>query len=181
MRRRRGILYTAAERGQRDGTMAMTEPTTTSEARAADALPEARRRWMGVLALSSEAALAGALEALGPLPPHDEPRPPETGSVMVRGRMGGNGAGFSLGEVTVTRCTVRLAGGAVGHAHVQGRGRAHARRAALVDAMMQTEAAGRVRAAVLEPLERAVAERRALRAARAEATRVEFLTLARGE
>lgn len=144
-------------------------------------LPAERRRWMGVLARSEPAALSRALAALGPEPAHDCPRPPEAGAVMLRGRMGGTGAPFSLGEMTVTRCTVRLPSGEVGHAHVQGRDRAHARRAALVDALLQTEAAPRVRAAVLEPLARALEARRAARAARAEGTRVEFLTLARGE
>ena len=36
-------------------------------------------------------------------------RGPETGLVMVRGRIGGGGAPFNLGEATVTRATVRLA------------------------------------------------------------------------
>ena len=40
-------------------------------------------------------------------PPHARLRGPETGLVMVRGRAGGGGAPFNLGEMTVTRCTVR--------------------------------------------------------------------------
>jgi alpha-D-ribose 1-methylphosphonate 5-triphosphate synthase subunit PhnG len=70
---------------------------------------------------------------------------------------------------------------AVGHAHVQGRDRAHARRAALVDALMQTQQAEAVRAAVLTPLAEAEAARRATRAAKAAATKVEFFTMVRGE
>ncbi len=80
-------------------------------------------------------ALAGQLEALYPdLPHHILLRGPEIGTVMVRGRQGGTGAPFNLGEITVTRCTGRLDCGTVGHAHVQGRNRSHARRAAVLDA-----------------------------------------------
>ena len=48
-------------------------------------------------------------------------RAPEIGAVMVRGRVGGAGDAFNLGEMTVTRCSLRLACGAVGHGYVQGR------------------------------------------------------------
>ncbi len=33
---------------------------------------------------------------------------------MVRGRAGGGGSAFNLGEMTVTRCSVRIATGQVG-------------------------------------------------------------------
>ncbi|NCU20018.1 phosphonate C-P lyase system protein PhnG [Candidatus Falkowbacteria bacterium] len=114
-------------------------------------------------------------------PAHAMLRAPEVGAVMVRGHAGGTGAPFNLGEMTVTRCTLRLAGGQVGHAMVAGRDRVHARRAALVDALMQTDRAGAIRAAVLEPLVAEAAAARATRAAKAAATRVEFFTLVRGE
>ncbi|MFN0113665.1 MAG: phosphonate C-P lyase system protein PhnG, partial [Paracoccaceae bacterium] len=115
------------------------------------------------------------------LPPHQALRGPEIGLVMVRGRVSGTGAPFNLGEMAVTRCSVRLGTGEVGHAHVQGRDKDHARRAAVIDALMQTEAAGAVRRDVLEPLAGEEAAARALRAAKAAATKVEFFTLVRGE
>ncbi len=34
--------------------------------------------------------------------------PPRPGMTLVRGRMGGTGSPFNLGEMTVTRCVVRL-------------------------------------------------------------------------
>ncbi|MBZ4690983.1 MAG: phosphonate lyase system protein PhnG [Cereibacter sp.] len=139
---------------------------------------EARRGWMGLLAR----APAERLAALMPnLPAHDLLRRPEIGAVMVRGRTGATGAPFNLGEMSVTRCSVRLEGGAVGHAHVQGRDKSHALRAALADALLQTEAAPGLRAAVLEPLAAEETERRALRARKAAATKVEFFTMVRGE
>ncbi|MBT9244368.1 phosphonate C-P lyase system protein PhnG [Gemmobacter fulvus] len=139
---------------------------------------QARRDWMGVLARADAARLA---DLLPEVPGHDMLRPPEVGAVMVRGRVGGTGAPFNLGEMTVTRCVLRLACGAVGHAHVQGRDKRHAVRAAVVDALMQTDQAARIDAAVLAPLAQAEAARRATRAAKAAATKVEFFTMVRGE
>lgn len=139
-----------------------------------------RREWMSLLGRSEPAALCDAADALGPMPLPDWLRRPETGSVMVRGRAGGTGAPFNLGEVTATRCALRLEG-ADGYAVVQGRDADHAARAAWIDALMQGPRAAEVRAAVLDPLAAAEADRRAARARKAEATRVDFETLARGE
>jgi len=140
-----------------------------------------RKSWMGLLARAPQARLDALLRQVGGLPAHDWLRPPETGGVMVRGRAGGTGAAFNLGEMTVTRCALRLTNGAVGHAYVQGCFRAHAERAALVDALMQTGRADEIRSQVLGPLEREETERRAARAARAAATKVDFFTMVRGE
>jgi alpha-D-ribose 1-methylphosphonate 5-triphosphate synthase subunit PhnG len=140
---------------------------------------EARARWMGILARAPVARLLALMPAV--LPGHSLLRVPEAGAVMVTGRMGAVGAPFNLGEMTVTRCVLRLGTGEVGHAHVQGRDKGHATRAALVDAMMQTAEAERVRQSVLEPLAAEEAARGRSRAERAAATRVEFFTLVRGE
>ncbi|MFN3972415.1 MAG: phosphonate C-P lyase system protein PhnG [Gemmobacter sp.] len=142
-------------------------------------LPTDRSSWMGLLARASAARLAALMP--GALPGHALLRPPETGAVMVRGRIGGKGAPFNLGEMTVTRCSLRLVTGEVGHAHVQGRDRAHALRAAIVDALMQGPSAEALRKRVLEPLAAEEAARRSARAARAARTKVEFFTLVRGE
>jgi alpha-D-ribose 1-methylphosphonate 5-triphosphate synthase subunit PhnG len=142
---------------------------------------QARRAHMGLLARARPDDLARALAGLLPdLPAHSFLRAPEVGAVMVQGRTGATGAPFNLGEMTVTRCTLRLATGEVGHAHVQGRDKAHATRAALVDALMQTDAAQAVQG-VLDQLAAAEAARRRARAAKAAATKVEFFTLVRGE
>jgi alpha-D-ribose 1-methylphosphonate 5-triphosphate synthase subunit PhnG len=137
-----------------------------------------RKDWMGVLARAKPQRLA---DLLPDLPPHSLLRAPEIGAVMVRGRIGGSGQPFNLGEMTVTRCALQLAGGAVGHGYVQGRNRDHARRAAVVDALMQGDQADHVRATVLNVLRCDEALRRSTRAGKAAATRVEFFTLVRGE
>lgn len=100
---------------------------------------------------------------------------------MVRGRMGGTGSAFNLGEMTITRCSVQLQDGCVGHAYVQGRDREKAQVAALVDALMQSADAQAVRAKVLKPLEQARTEARQKRASKAAATKVDFFTMARGD
>ncbi len=114
--------------------------------------------------------------------PCDTIRPPETGLVMLRGRMGGTGSAFNLGEATVTRCAVRTAIGHEGHAYVMGRNHEHARVAAICDALMQDEKySGKVDALVLQPLQELLENRRSLAAHKAAATKVDFFTLVRGE
>lgn len=143
--------------------------------------PEQRRRWMTLLACADEADLEGWFARAG-APPFTWLRPPETGLVMVRARAGGTGARFNLGEMTVTRCALRVGESATGVSYVAGRSARHAELAALGDALMQIPRAR-------EPLESGLmaqlAERRAQRAEarlrRAAATRVDFFTLDRGD
>lgn len=138
----------------------------------------ARQIWMGLLARADASRLA----LLFPdLPDHSPLRPPQVGTVMLRGRIGGVGQPFNLGEMIVTRCSICLSDGSVGHANVQGRNKTHALRAAAIDALMQTDRADTLRADVLTPLAADEANRRGTRAAKAAATRVEFFTLVRGE
>ena len=141
--------------------------------------PLARRDWMGVIA---RAPLA-RLEALWPddAPAFGWLRAPEMGAMMVQGRAGAVGAAFNLGEVTVTRASVRLACGTVGHALVQGRSARKAERAALLDALLQTEAGVALQARVIAPLQAAERDTAQARARRAAATKVDFFTMVRGE
>lgn len=100
---------------------------------------------------------------------------------MVRARAGATGAAFNLGEMTVTRASVRLeATGTIGHGYVQGRDKRHAQRAACIDALAQDDPAWAA-TAVLSPLREAEAKSRAAVASDAAGTRVEFFTLVRGE
>jgi len=147
--------------------------------RGADLATEARRRWMGLLARAGAEAIRALLADAPPLPPHARLRGPETGLIMARGRAGGDGAPFNLGEMTVTRCSVRLASGQIGHAYVAGRDAAQAELAAVLDAALQDPAlAPSLLARVIAPLAEAEAGLRAAEAARAAATRVEFFTMA---
>ena len=142
---------------------------------------KARKEWMSVLAKAPPQLLRGLAERLDRVPSFDWLRPPEIGGVMVRGRMGGMGEPFNVGEMTVTRCALRLESGEVGHAYVQGRDKEHAKFAAVVDALMQTARAGETRATILDPLEEHAKKRRRLREQKAGATKVDFFTMVRGE
>lgn len=138
----------------------------------------ARQKWMAVLARASVQELADGLAALPALPEAEVLRAPETGLVMVRGRTGGDGDAFNLGEMTVTRCALRL-GAHIGHAYVAGRDHAKARLAALLDAALQDSALhAACMAAVIEPLAAAQQAARAAEARKAAATRVDFFTMA---
>jgi len=140
-----------------------------------------RKAAMAVLAHSSAAEIAGHLGRLA-LPAHDILREPEDGLVMLRGRAGGDGAAFNLGEATVSRAAVRLASGEVGFGYTLGRDRDKARMIALCDALVQSdEFAGAVEAAVIAPLRAAMVARRQQKAAETAATRVDFYTMVRGE
>ena len=141
-----------------------------------------RPRWLGVLAQAPCQELAAAWRALGPVEPAAEIlRPAETGLVMLRGRAGGSGRRFNLGEMTVTRCAVRLGDGTVGHGYVQGRDKAKAELVARLDALLQTGTHGPgLLAGLVEPLAARQETARAALAGKAAATRVEFFTLVRG-
>lgn len=143
---------------------------------------ENRQRWMGLLARADASALSALIEGLGEVPSYELLRRPESGLVMVRGRAGGSGKPFNLGEMTVTRCSVRTADGGIGHAYVQGRRPEHAERAALLDALLQDpDRTETLMAEVVAPLERRETERREARLKESAATRVEFFTMVRGE
>ncbi|HMH77311.1 MAG TPA: phosphonate C-P lyase system protein PhnG [Candidatus Udaeobacter sp.] len=143
---------------------------------------EARARWMSALAQAEPAAVEAAWARLEPEPVYRLLRAAETGLVMVRGRAGGTGAPFNLGEMTVTRCSVTLDDGRVGHAYVPGRDGRHAERAAVLDAILQDEAAREaLEPLIIEPLAAARRARQQETRARVAGTRVEFFTMVRGE
>ncbi len=140
-----------------------------------------RQAAMAVLAHCDGAEIADQLAAL-PLPPYEDLREPENGLVMVRGRIGGDGAPFNLGEATVSRAAVRLVTGEVGFGYTLGRDREKARMIALCDALVQSaEFADAVELAVLAPLRAAQRSIQSRKAQETAATRVDFYTLVRGE
>lgn len=155
----------------------------TSQTPRGDGTPElaARRAAMALAGLATAEELRAALAGLAPTDGAEDLRPPETGLVMTRGRIGGDGRAFNLGEATVTRAAVRLPTGETGFAYHLGRDRERARRAAILDALWQK---AETRAAVEAALAPVAARRRAeaaVEARRTAATRVNFFTLARGE
>lgn len=143
---------------------------------------DSRKRVVDLLARSDLAELNDAWEALANKPEVQAVRGPETGLVMVRGRIGGGGSPFNLGEVTVTRATIRLASGTVGHGQSLGTDRKKARLAAIFDALWQEEASRAfVEEKLLQPIARHIAAAAQQKADETAATRVDFFTMVRGE
>ena len=140
-----------------------------------------RKAAMAVLAHATAAEITAHLDVIE-LPSHHDLREAEKGLVMVRGRIGGDGAPFNIGEATVSRAAVRLASGEVGFGYTLGRDADKARMIALCDALLQSaEFAGSVETNVIAPLRIAMLARRNRKAAEAAATRVDFYTMVRGE
>ena len=139
-----------------------------------------RREVMGVLARASVEELRGAIEAWPEDAQAELLRGPETGLVMLRGRAGGAGAPFNLGEATVARATVRLSSGEIGFSCVLGRDLEKARLTAVFDAVWQREAEA-VDTHLLSLVRRRLADEAHRKAEETAATRVNFFTMTRGE
>ena len=142
--------------------------------------PQKRKAALDILAAAPAAALAALWHDWAEKPKHFKVRGPEIGLVMVRGRAGGGGAPFNLGEATVSRASVRLASGEIGHGYCLGRDLAKAEIIAVIDALWQRDPVG-VETQILEPL-RALAKIAEDKVrGEAAATKVDFFTMVRGD
>ncbi len=141
-----------------------------------------RKTLLRACSKATEAEMSSALESFpSSLAPADL-RPPESGIVMVRGRIGGLGNAFNVGEAVVTRASVRLADGRVGHSYLLGRSGSKARLAATIDALGQDAVdRGTLESHFVTAVLRRVDREKTTRQEEAAATRVNFFTLARGE
>lgn len=141
-----------------------------------------RKALMATLAQASGDDIARLWDEAGLTSEAELLRGPETGLVTVRGRIGGGGAPFNVGEASVTRATVRLPTGQVGHSYMLGRDRKKAKLAAIADALWQDPAQRQtVETALVAPLRAAQGEAREKRRAETAATKVDFFTMVRGE
>lgn len=145
-----------------------------------EAADAGRKAALDVLAAAPSRALAELWDAWADKPEHRRVRGPETGLVMVRGRAGGGGAPFNLGEATVTRASVRIVTGEVGHGYNLGRDAAKAEVIAIIDALRQRDPA-RVDAEIIEPLRALADGSDQTRRDQSAATRVDFFTMVRGD
>jgi alpha-D-ribose 1-methylphosphonate 5-triphosphate synthase subunit PhnG len=140
-----------------------------------------RRRMMEALAKADQSQLEDVWAALEPKPAFAAVRGPETGLVMIRGRIGGGGAPFNLGEATVSRATIRLATGEVGFGQTLGLAPRKAELAALFDALAQRDEHAAAVDALVASVEADIAEQDAEHRRRTAATRVDFFAMVRGE
>ena len=142
---------------------------------------DARKHLMDVLARATLSELEDAYTTLSAQPTVSPVRGPETGLIMLRGRIGAGGAPFNLGEATVSRATIRLSTGEIGHGQCLGGDRNKARMIAIFDALAQrSEHAPLVGGLVAFVSERLTIEDRQL-AEETAATRVDFFTMVRGD
>ena len=145
----------------------------------------ARAQWMALLARAPIPLLERALEVHVAQRRTEWLRRPETGLYMVQGRVGGTGERFNLGEITVTRCTLRSKAadepqGPVGVAYVLGRNHRQAELAGLADALLQDTAHLQVlERELLTPIRDYLMAQRSQHQARAQSTKVDFFTVAR--
>lgn len=141
-----------------------------------------RARWLSTLSKARFDDVKTLWDNMPRKPGWQRLKPPEIGMIMVRGRTGGDGAPFNLGEMTVTRCVIQIAGGAIGVGYVAGRNAEHAELVAVIDGLAQDpQAYQAVRDGIVEPL--ALLEHRLDEAAsrKAASSRVEFFTVSRGD
>lgn len=137
---------------------------------------------MSVLAKSAADDLEQIWANLPAKPRFSHLRRPETGLIMVRGRTGGVGRKFNLGEMTVTRCVVALESGLTGYGYTAGRDHRRAELAAVFDALLQDpEQWEMLKLRLLEPLKRNIARERLKKSRQSAATKVNFFTMVRGE
>ncbi len=159
--------------------MSQKRPTAASPEQTSE--QRARQRWLSTLAKADFEDLEALWNNLPAKPAWTVIRPPEIGMVMTRGRAGGTGQRFNLGEVTVTRCAVQLDYGAVGFGYVMGRNRHHAELAAVVDAIMQTPSRrDALERALIAPLSLRHEDSKRNRGRKAASTKVDFFTMVRG-
>lgn len=140
-----------------------------------------RRRAMAAFAAATPGELAAAIDAEFVDRARDL-RTAEAGLIMLRGRIGGDGGAFNLGEATVARASVRIDGVGVGHGYRLGRDVTAARLGAIADALWQAEATrAMIERRLIEPVEQRLAAEADTASRRAAATRVDFFTMVRGE
>jgi len=141
-----------------------------------------RRDMLGIAARANRCELENPIRDAWPDLAVVDVRPAESGLVMLRGRIGGDGAPFNLGEASLSRAAVALPTGEIGHGHVLGRDRALARLVAIADALWQRPGdRARLERDVLAPIRQRIEAERAAEQAKTAATRVDFFTLVRGE
>ena len=102
--------------------------------------------------------------------------------VMLRGRIGGTGDAFNLGEASVTRCALRMGTGALGVGYTLGRDRRKAELIAIFDALLQDPVHhADIMRELVNPLAGQQAAQLDAVSRAAAASKVEFFTFVRGE
>jgi alpha-D-ribose 1-methylphosphonate 5-triphosphate synthase subunit PhnG len=135
-----------------------------------------------LLASTPRTVLADAWQCLPAPSAYTLLKAPEVGLVHIQARANGTGLPFYLGEATVTRCVVQLAHGEIGVGYVLGRDLRHAELVALFDGLLQSPLYSTpLQHGFLKTLAAAQARQAQQQAEAVAATRVNFLTMVRGD
>ena len=144
-----------------------------------DELQEARRDWLAtlvrvpaseVIAASNEFDFSVVIL-----------KGPEVGLLMINGRIHSTGRPFHLGEVSLTKCVLKDDQGLLGYGHIIGRNKQQAKAIALFDLALQRNDSAEAALVRLNAWKEDVAEIDAMESEAVEETRVDFLTMVRGE
>ncbi len=147
-----------------------------------------RPQWIGLLARAPLSLLNQAFESYTHL--HCEIlKPYEIVSYMVQARTGSTGQRFNVGEVTVSRMTLKLTlsknnstqpQNYIGVAYVRGANERQTRLAAIFDALLQDEGHHPTLVLeLLEPIQKIIKHDHELANQKVRATKVDFFTVAR--
>jgi len=141
-----------------------------------------RKAWLAVLARASCEQLESQRPSSVLLRNLQQVRQPEVGMLMLRGRVGGTGNPFNLGEATVVRSAVRLGDGPLGVSYSLGRDKHRSELAAIFDALLQDPLHhDQLQRELIVPLANAQAQASAAIQNKMASSKVEFFTFVRGE
>ena len=141
-----------------------------------------RKAWLAVLARASYEQLKPQMPSADLLANLQLVRQPEVGMLMLRGRVGGTGNPFNLGEATVVRSAVRLGDGPLGVSYALGRDKHRGELAAIFDALLQDPLHhDQLQRDLIAPLANAQAQSKAVIQSKMASSKVEFFTFVRGE
>ena len=142
----------------------------------------AAKRALALLARADGELLKQAWDTFNAKPMFRIIRGPEVGLVMIKGRIGGGGDAFNLGEATVCRASIEMEGGVIGHSYRLGTDKKAAELGAVFHALWQSEdLREEIETAILSPVERQARAQADQRAQETAATKVDFFTMVRGE
>lgn len=107
---------------------------------------------------------------------------PEVGMAMVRAQAGGGGENFNMGEMTITRCVVRLDSAEIGYGIVVGRSKQKSELVALIDACWQKKSLKEIiEDKIIKPLYHIQVCKEKNISDNTESSKVNFFTMVRGE
>jgi len=141
-----------------------------------------RQEWIALLAKADPFLLKKAEKQLGKGIEYAYITKPETGMIMVRARADNKKSGFCLGEISVTKCILKIEKKIMGYAMVMGSDHDHAKNAALFDGLLQIpEYSSKLMQTLIPELKKISRNEKKKQAKQNQDTKVEFFTMKRGE